>query len=89
LKNACIFERSWYTVFASEIERRNRVARRKAGIEELILEWVGSGPVAAVELTLRLANAQFKKRIGPLAAAGQKVRRVKKPEAVETVGAGA
>jgi len=63
------------------------MARRKVGIEELILEWVGSGPVAAVELTLRLANSQFKKRIGPLAAAGQRVRRAKKPETVETAGA--
>jgi hypothetical protein len=41
------------------------MSRKRAGIEEKILEWVESGPVAAVELTLRLANARFKKRIAP------------------------
>jgi hypothetical protein len=63
------------------------MARKRIGIEEQILEFVESGPVAAVELTLRLANARFKKRIGPLASAGQRVRRVKKPEAVGAAGA--
>ena len=63
------------------------MARKKIGIEEQILEFVESGPVAAVELTLRLANSRFKKRVGPLAAAGQRARRVKKPGAVETASA--
>jgi len=64
------------------------LARKKVGIEEQILEYVESGPVGTVELLLRLANARFKKRIGPIGAAVQRVRgRAKKPEASETASA--
>lgn len=63
------------------------MARKKVGIEEQILEFVESGPVAAVELTLRLANARFKKRVGPLVSVAKRARRGKKTEAVETAGA--
>lgn len=63
------------------------MARKKIGIEEQILDYVESGPVAAVELTMRLANARFKKRMGPAAVPSARRTRKKKDEAAETASA--
>lgn len=56
------------------------MARRKEGIEEKILDYIENGPLAAVELTLRLANARFKKRAGVLAVVTNRRGRPRKQE---------